>query len=78
MNKVASLPILLPPFAEQQFIVEEAERRLSVNEEITIQLEANLSRVERLRQSILRRAFNGSLLAASSRFREPQVTLSVA
>ena len=78
VNKVASLPILLPPFAEQQFIVEEVERRLSVNEEMTIQLEANLKRVDRLRQSILQRAFNGNLLAASSRFREPQVTLSVA
>jgi type I restriction enzyme, S subunit len=77
VNKVASLPILLPPFAEQQFIVEEVERRLSVNEELTIELEANLKRVERLRQSILQRAFSGTLLLPSNRSREAQVTMAV-
>ena len=61
VNKVASLPILVPPFAEQQFIVEEVERRLSVNEQLTSDLKGNLKRVERFRQSILQRAFEGKL-----------------
>jgi type I restriction enzyme S subunit len=61
VNKVASLPVLLPPMAEQCLIVQEVERRLSVNEEMTMELEANLTRAERLRQSILHRLFNGNL-----------------
>jgi type I restriction enzyme S subunit len=78
VNKVASLPILLPPFGEQQFIVEEVERRLSVNDELTSELEANLTRAERLRQSILRRAFSDNLFATAGGSREANVTLSVA
>jgi type I restriction enzyme, S subunit len=61
VNKVASLPVPLPPLTEQEFIVEEVERRLSVNDELANELVANLKRVERLRQSILQRAFNGQL-----------------
>jgi len=60
--KVRGLVILLPPLAEQQRIVAEVERRLSVVEELEAALEANLARAGRLRQSILKRAFEGKLV----------------
>ncbi len=59
MNK---LPMPLPPLAEQQQIVAEVERRLSVADEIAKAVDASLKQAERLRQSILKRAFAGKLV----------------
>ncbi|MCP4358277.1 MAG: restriction endonuclease subunit S [Chloroflexi bacterium] len=56
----------LPPLAEQQRIVAEVERRLSVVEEVEVALTANLHRAGRLRQSILKQAFEGRLVAQDS------------
>lgn len=61
VNKVGDLPIALPPLAEQTRIVAEVERRLSMVEELEAAVAANLLRATRLRQSILRGAFTGSL-----------------
>jgi type I restriction enzyme S subunit len=58
---VAALPVSAPPFAEQQHIVVEIERRRSVAEEVEADLTANLHRAQRLRQSILKQVFFGSL-----------------
>jgi type I restriction enzyme S subunit len=55
-------PIPLPPLAEQERIVAEVERRLSVVTAVEQTITANLSRAERLRQSILHRAFTGQLV----------------
>ena len=52
----------LPPLAEQRRIVAEVERRLSVIQQAEATVEASLQRAERLRQSILRRAFAGELM----------------
>jgi type I restriction enzyme S subunit len=60
-KSVAALPVPLPPLAEQKRIVAEVERRLSVIEESEATVTANLKRSERLRQSILHRAFAGKL-----------------
>ena len=51
----------LPPLAEQHRIVAEVERRLSVIQQAEAAVEASLHRAERLRQSILKRAFSGQL-----------------
>ena len=53
----------LPPLAEQHRIVADTERRLSVAQKAEATVEANLRRVERLRQSILKQAFSGKLVA---------------
>jgi type I restriction enzyme S subunit len=59
---VRSASVAIPPFPEQHRIVAEAERRLSVIDELEMQVEANLKRAERLRQAILKRAFEGKLV----------------
>jgi len=52
----------LPPLAEQQQIVAEVERRLSIIEQAQVAIETSLKRIERARQSILERAFSGRLV----------------
>lgn len=52
----------LPPLAEQQQIVAEVERRLSIISEVEATIETNLKRADRLRQTILREAFAGCLV----------------
>ena len=59
---VKQMPIPLPPHAEQQRIVAEVERRLSVIQQAAAAVEASLQRAERLRQSILKQAFSGELV----------------
>ena len=54
--------IPLPPYIEQEQIVAEVERRLSIISELEATVKANLKRAERLRQSILREAFAGRLV----------------
>ena len=61
LEQVRNLPLALPPAAEQHRIVAEAERRLSVIDELEAVVAANLQRAARLRQAILQRAFSGSL-----------------
>ena len=53
--------IPLPPLAEQTRIVAEVERRLSMVEELQAVVSVNLQRTTRLHQSILQRAFPGSI-----------------
>jgi len=52
----------LPPVDEQQFILAEVEQRLSVIAVAEAQIEANLQRARRLRQSILKEALAGRLV----------------
>ncbi|PNU19083.1 hypothetical protein C2E25_14495 [Geothermobacter hydrogeniphilus] len=55
----AGLPLLLPPRDEQVAIVEEVEKSLSIISETAEQIDKDLRRAERLRQSILKKAFQG-------------------
>lgn len=58
--RVQAMPLPLPPQAEQERIVAELERRLSVVEEVEATIATNLRRAGRLRQAVLTKAFGGS------------------
>jgi len=60
--KVRQLPVPIPPLAEQSEIVAEVDRRLSVADAAGVQVAHALQRAARLRQSILKRAFEGRLV----------------
>lgn len=62
-TKLATLHIPLPPHVEQMRIVTEVERRLSVVTEMERQVEVALRRTERLRQAILKSAFEGKMVS---------------
>jgi type I restriction enzyme S subunit len=62
-EQLLNMPVALPPLAEQERIVAEVERRLSVVEELSALVTANLQRATRLRQSILQQAFEGKLVS---------------
>jgi len=61
LSKLSEFPVPQPPVAEQHQIVSEVERRLSIVAGTEAQVEANLRRADRLRQSILKQAFSGQL-----------------
>ncbi len=55
------LVFVLPPFQEQIMIVQEVNRRFSLIDGIAKEIEHNVIRAERLRQSVLYAAFTGKL-----------------
>jgi type I restriction enzyme S subunit len=61
LDDVRSVPVPLPPLAEQEQIVAEVEQRFSVAEDLEGVALANVRRATCLRQAILQRAFSGSL-----------------
>jgi type I restriction enzyme S subunit len=61
-RKFELLTLFIPSRDEQQKIIEEIESRLSVTEEIEETININLKRAERLRQAILKKAFEGKLI----------------
>jgi type I restriction enzyme S subunit len=61
-KSVAALPVPVPPFDEQEQIVAEVDRRLSITTKQENVIELGCARAERLRQSILERAFGGKLV----------------
>lgn len=63
MKAVTDTKILLPPtFSEQNRIVSEIESRLSVCDKIEESIATSLQQAEALRQSILKKAFEGKLV----------------
>ena len=59
---IRQIAIPLPPLAEQERIVLELERHLSIIQQAEATVEVSLKRVERLRQGILKQAFSGQLV----------------
>jgi type I restriction enzyme S subunit len=62
LEDVRAATVAIPPLIEQQEIVSEVERRLSVIEGVEAQVETNLRRAAGLRLSILKSAFAGTLV----------------
>ncbi len=61
-TKLKTYPFPLPPLEEQQQIVREIESRLSVCDKIEETITNSLKQAEALRQSILKKAFEGKLI----------------
>lgn len=59
-----NLPIQVIPLGEQHQIVLEIESRLSVADKLEETISESLKKAEALRQSILKKAFEGKLLSA--------------
>lgn len=59
LEDIRVMPFALPPSVEQDRIVAEVDRHLSIIRETEAQVDASLKRAERMRQSILSRAFSG-------------------
>jgi type I restriction enzyme, S subunit len=58
------MPIPLPPHREQKAIMDELDSRLTTTEKLEATIGMNLKRAERLRQTILQKAFSGELVKA--------------
>lgn len=61
-DRIREIRIPIPPLAEQRRIVAEVERRLSVADDVARTVEQSLAQAQRLRQSILKKAFEGKLV----------------
>jgi type I restriction enzyme S subunit len=59
---VAAMPLPLPPLAEQHQIVAEVEARTTAIDHLEAELDRQITRSNRLRQSILASAFTGKLV----------------
>ena len=62
ITRFKEIELLIPPLLEQDSIVAEIESRLSVCDKIEESIEQSLKQAESLRQSILRKAFEGKLV----------------
>ena len=65
-KRFGELLIPFPPCSEQQQIVAEVERRLSVVDEFEAGVNANVQRTTRLRQAVLQKAFSAGLVDRSN------------
>lgn len=61
-TKLQALSVPLPPHNEQGIIVSEVENKFSIVDGIEKEIDKNLIRADRLRQSVLKKAFSGKLL----------------
>jgi hypothetical protein len=65
-ENIRQIDFVLRGFEEQRAIIAEVERRLSVIEELEASVQANLTRADHLRQSILSNVFAGKLVCANT------------
>ena len=62
VGKVSSIRVPVPPVSEQDRILAEVDRRLSLADAADRAVSAGLAKAKRLRQAILKRAFEGRLV----------------
>ncbi|MFO0507798.1 MAG: restriction endonuclease subunit S, partial [bacterium] len=62
LRKIRDAKIILPPIDEQRLIIQEIESRLSVCDKVEETITTSLAQAETLRQSILKKAFEGKLV----------------
>ena len=62
LGDVENIVFPLPPLPEQHRIIEEIERHFSIADQTEKTVEHSLKQAERLRRSILKRAFEGKLV----------------
>jgi len=62
ISKVKNIPVPFPPQAEQEVIISEVERHFSLADKAEEAVDTSLKQAERLRQSILKKAFEGRLV----------------
>lgn len=63
LDDIKAVDVPLPPAKEQNAIVAEIDRRFSIISEVEVQVEVNLLRAERMRQGVLKSAFEGRLVS---------------
>ncbi|MBD2187948.1 restriction endonuclease subunit S [Pseudanabaena mucicola] len=63
METIRQVPIAFPNLIEQDQIVQEIETRLSVCDKLNESIDQSLEKAQALRQSILKKAFEGKLLS---------------
>ncbi|HIG76151.1 MAG TPA: restriction endonuclease subunit S [Bacteroidetes bacterium] len=61
-RRIRDIAVPLPPLAEQVAIVSSVDEKLSVAETVADEIDRQLARAERLRRSLLKRAFEGRLV----------------
>ena len=62
LNRIGTLEVPVPPVNEQEQIIQEIESRLSVADKLEETITNSLQQAEALRQSILKKAFEGRLV----------------
>lgn len=79
LTEMKSIELPVPSIQVQRAVVAEVERRLAVAERTSESLTLQLARAARLRQAILRAAFSGALVPASSTAHDavPEATVRV-
>ncbi len=63
LDNIKSVQVTIPSYEQQVAVVKIIEENLSVCEELEQEIERNIQRSEALRQSILKKAFSGKLVA---------------
>ncbi len=63
LDDLKSFPVPIPSLSEQHQIVQEIESRLSVCDKVEQSISESLEKAQALRQSILKKAFEGTLLS---------------
>ena len=65
MAELKEIPIPIPSIAEQKIIIQEIESRLTVCDKVEQSISESLEKAKALRQSILKKSFEGKLLSAA-------------